>query len=100
MIPDKVKAKIDDHKLVRRHKNDYNKAYAAAWFLLSDDRRFLGAPMFKRQICEVAALRAIGSDRSLFKEIQIASHKGDQKGADMLREGYDKACTAAKRALE
>lgn len=88
-----------DLDLLRIHRINYDRAYAAAWTLLSDDRRFLGAPTFKKQICHVAAIRAVGSETSLLKEIQKASGGGDPKGIEMLREGYDKACSAAKKAI-
>lgn len=95
-----VNKKQTDQELIRKFAKRYDIGYEAAWIVLSEDRRFLGAPTYKKAICHIAALRAVGSETTYLKEITQASHGGDPKGVDMLYEGYEKACTAAKVAVD
>lgn len=95
-----VNEKLTDHELIRRFSKSYDVGYEAAWIALSDDRRFLGAPTHKKAICHIAALRSIGSQTTYLKEIGRASKGGDPKGVDMLYEGYESACSAAKVAVD
>lgn len=93
------KGKPTDNDLIRKFRDRYGAGYGAAWVALSEDRRFMGAPRHKDSICHVAALRAIGSERSYLREITIAHHV-DREGAKMLEDGYKVACEAAQNAVD
>ena len=96
--PDKKK-KVSDDELVRGKGDAYARAYSAAWFCVSENSKMLGAPTFKLLICHVAALRALGSERTIHRELAKASVGGDPNGLDMIRDAYDKACLAAKEKV-
>lgn len=92
--------KVPDSEIYRLHRDKFDRAYQAVWFFLSEDRRFLGAPVFKDLICQVAALRALGSESTIYKQLSKVSRGGDQLGIDMITEGYNNACRIAKETLK